>query len=198
MAALNRHESVCKLLLQRGAIVDSRDNNGDTPLSLLTSSWGLKEAEASTAKLLLSWNAEPDSRNNSGRSPLSFAAQNGFTEICVLLIETGKVDVDSRDVEGRSPMAYAAVHGEFKICKILLNTRKVDVNSKDYRGRTPLWYAGHVREIRWERCRRQRDTFKLLLENGAAQDWGDNNINDERLDHFTWPSGVGESVGFRV
>jgi hypothetical protein len=106
-----------KLLLETGKVdIDSKDNNGRTPL-LRT---GQNGDEAIIELLLKTGKVDIDSRDNFGWTPLSWAAQNGHEAIFKLLLKTGKVDVDSRDSYGSStPLLWAAQHGHEAIVKLL-------------------------------------------------------------------------------
>jgi ankyrin repeat protein len=78
-AAERGHVDTVKLLLERGAEVDSKDNDGRTPLS-----WAARRPEA-VVKLLLERGAELDSKDNYGRTPLSWVGKRRPEAVVKLL-----------------------------------------------------------------------------------------------------------------
>ncbi|KAI9763767.1 MAG: hypothetical protein M1840_009092 [Geoglossum simile] len=156
-AAKRGHEAVVKLLLERGAELESKDS-GDS-YSLTPLSWAAVIRHEAVVKLLLERGAELESKDSHGRTPLSWAAEEGHEAVVKLLLERGaelgfkdsyvklllaseKVDVDSKDSSGRTPLSWAAESGHEAVVKLLLATERVDVDSKSYNGQTPLsWVA---------------------------------------------------------
>ena len=57
--------------------------------------------------------------NNEGDTPLSFAAQEGYFEICKLIIENVE-DKNPANNSGSTPLSYAAEKGHFEICKLII------------------------------------------------------------------------------
>ncbi|OAG35173.1 hypothetical protein AYO21_10632 [Fonsecaea monophora] len=148
-AAKKGHVAMVKLLLERGANVESEDRWGQTPLSLAAGS-----GHEATVKLLLEHGANIESKD-SIRTPLSFAAGNGHEAIAKLLLERG-ANVKSEDRWGQTPLSFAAQNGHEAIVKLLLE-HGANIESKDSI-RTPLSLAagsGHEAMV------------KLLLEHGA-------------------------------
>jgi hypothetical protein len=92
-AAERGHEAVVKLLLEKGADLETRDDNsGQTPLSLAAES-----GHEVMVKLLLEKGADLETRDdNSGRTPLSLAAESGHEAVVKLLLEKG-ADLETRD-----------------------------------------------------------------------------------------------------
>jgi ankyrin repeat protein len=66
---------VVKLLLEKGADVESKGYNGRTPLS-----WAAESGDEAVMKLLLEKEVDVKSKDGGGQTPLSRAArpQNGF------------------------------------------------------------------------------------------------------------------------
>jgi ankyrin repeat protein len=71
LAAENGHKAVVKLLLEKGAELDSEDRRDQIPLSLAAEN----EHEA-VVKLLLKEGAELDSKDIGSQMPLSWAAMS--------------------------------------------------------------------------------------------------------------------------
>ena len=81
-AAENGHEAVVKLLFEKGADLESKDNEfGRTPLS-----WAARNGHEAVVKLLLEKGADLESKDNEyGRTPLWWAAGNGHEAVVKLL-----------------------------------------------------------------------------------------------------------------
>jgi ankyrin repeat protein len=71
---------VVKLLLEKGADVDSKDMGGRTPLS-----WAARNGHEAVVTLLLEKGADVHSKDKDGRTPLSWAAGNGHEAVVKLL-----------------------------------------------------------------------------------------------------------------
>jgi ankyrin repeat protein len=139
-----------KLLLEKGAELESKDEYGRTPLS-----WAARNKHEAMVKLLLEKGAELESKDDCGRTPLSWAAGNGHDAMVKLLLEKG-AELEPKDQFGQTPLLLAAGNGHMAVVKILLAKDALDPDSKDKFGRTPLSWAAR---------RGNSDVVKLLLEN---------------------------------
>jgi ankyrin repeat domain-containing protein 50 len=144
---------VVKLLLEKGAELESKDSNGRTPLS-----WAAEKGHEAVVKLLLEKGAELESKGSNDWTPLSWAAENGQEAVVKLLLEKG-AELESKDRWfGRTPLSLAAEKGHEAVVKLLLE-KGAELESKGSRsGQTPLSLAaenGHEAVV------------KLLLEKGA-------------------------------
>jgi len=165
-------------LLELGADVNSRDNQGRTPLHVI-------EWWSNNSRLLLEGGADQSIRDNNGHTPLHAVARWGksniteqlleldpdvnaehyfdyaerwYKDFSLLLLERGG-DPDGRDNDGQTPLHVASREGNLGVAQQLLKF-DVDVNSNDIQGRTPFQIAveaGHVK------------VQKLLLEHGAER-----------------------------
>ena len=191
-AAKNGHEGTVRSLLEMGAEVKGKDQNGRTAL------WeGVSNGHEGVVKLLLENGAEVDSKSNNGRTPLSRAVSQGHEAVIKLLLENS-ADVNSKDNTGRTPLSWAASHGDETVVKLLLENG-AEVDSKDNSGQTPLSWAaasdwpeavikpllengaevdskdrGGRTPLSWAALNGQEAVIKLLLENGAEVDSKDN------------------------
>jgi len=151
LAAVEGHEAVAKLLLEKGVHVDSKDAYNRTPLSLAA----MRGHEA-VVKLLLEKEADVESKSIYNRTPLLFAAMRGHEAVVKLLLEK-EADVESKDTYNRTPLLLAAENGHEAVVKLLLE-KEADVESKDEYNRTPLLFAA---------MRGHEAVVKLLLEKGV-------------------------------
>ena len=99
-AALNRSE-ICKHLIDSGAEIDARTDNGFTALH-----WAASRNALETAKLLISRRANIAATNDAGITPLHWAARNNATNVVHLLIEAG-ADPETRTNQGLTPLHWA-------------------------------------------------------------------------------------------
>ena len=118
----------------------------------------------STVVLLLMNGARVDTENKNGFTPLLAAAQNGHTEVCELLLKTGKASLRKTTPDGGNPLMVAAHRGHTEVCKLLLKTQIsngltiYNLEETDSHGMTALNVAathGHS------------NTVALLLSKGA-------------------------------
>ena len=185
-AAENGYEAVVKLLVERGAKLESKDTiHSRTPLSSAAAnnheavvrmlvkkgadleskdnrgqtplSWAAGNGHEAVVKYLLEQGADLESENHLGLTPLSCAAENGYEAVVKLLVEKG-AKLESKDIfRGRTPLSSAAANNHEAVVRMLVK-QGADLESKDNSGQTPLsWAAGNGHEA----------VVKYLLEQGA-------------------------------
>jgi ankyrin repeat protein len=78
----SRHLTITKLLIRKGADIQSKDNNGDSPLHCAT--WEtIRSMDMEIVSFLLKSGTDISAVNNEGVTPLSWAAQSpGLLSLC--------------------------------------------------------------------------------------------------------------------
>ena len=137
-AAMNGHEAVVKLLLNRDDVtINVQNQYGETPLSLAA-----KNGHQAIVKLLLNRDdIATDFRNINDQTPLSWAARTGQEAVVKLLLNRNDVAADSQDWDGETPLILAAKNGHAAVVQLLLNRDGVAVNRQNQSGETPLSLA---------------------------------------------------------
>ncbi len=156
---------LARLLIEKGADLNARDNHQQTPLH-----WAAKKGHTDTVRLLIENGVDLDAKDNYQWTPLHLAAMKGHTDIARLLIEKlieqGKAaEVNAKDNYQRTPLHWAAMKGHTDIARLLIENG-VDLDAKDNYQWTPLHWAawnGHT------------DLARLLIGKGA-----DLNARDDR------------------
>ena len=127
-------KNIAKLLISKGADVNFKCVDGDTPLRL-AALYGHTEV----AELLVAKGANVNIKDDSGSSLLHFGAKNNRPRLVELLLKAG-ADVYAKDTYGRTPVHNAAASANKEILKLFI-TKDVDLNVKDEGSRTALDYA---------------------------------------------------------
>ncbi|KAL2136013.1 hypothetical protein VTI74DRAFT_5900 [Chaetomium olivicolor] len=134
------YEDVAKLLLEKGAGVNSKDEFGRTPLAQLTLSvykfqsceWDLLPVpdgrREHIARLLLEKGAEIEVEDQDGQTPLMLAAKGGSADVVRVLLEKG-AKVDAKDSQDRTALDCAIQVGHKNVVRLLL-----EAGAEDKRG----------------------------------------------------------------
>jgi ankyrin repeat protein len=144
---LTKTRDIVKLLIAKGAGVNTKDSGGWTPL--------LRTGDAQVAKLLIAAGADVNASRDT-RTVLMNAAEENNVEIVRLLLDAG-ADVRPRDHRGLNAMSLAASRGHAEVVRLLLG-KGSDANERFESDVTALMLAardGHV------------ETVKLLIAHGA-------------------------------
>lgn len=89
-------------LLQMGASIDMRDDDGRTALM-----WAVMYGHKDTAQSLLeNGKADIDAKDNGGSTPLMLAAERGHREVIEMLLEKG-ANINEKNVVGWDALYYA-------------------------------------------------------------------------------------------
>ncbi|KAJ5936883.1 hypothetical protein N7466_003333 [Penicillium verhagenii] len=97
-AAMRGHEAVVRLLLEKGASLESKDRNDQTSLLCAAS-----RGDEAVVRLLLEKGAELESIDNYNRTPLSHAVSYGHEAVARLLLEKG-ASLESKDRNDQTPL----------------------------------------------------------------------------------------------
>lgn len=194
VAITEKHPEIVKVLLEKGAKANFKDDAGFTPLE-----HSMSEGNPEIVGALLERGADARTESKFG-FPLVFgAACSGKDEALKLLLDKG-ADVNTRDstgsagqhcvgslestydrMVGRSGLKtrpdatllmLAAQEGETAVVKLLID-RGADVNAKDSAGRTALMLVAE--EGIGTTSGKQSDVARLLLSNGVNVNVRDNN-----------------------
>jgi len=119
---MNGHKGVVKMLLDTGKVdVDSRDENGQTPLSL-----AVEDGNKGVVKMLLdTGKVDVNLRDKNDRTPLSWAAKNGHVEVVALLCDKYTTDVNLEDERGFNPFMWAVWRSHKEVAGVLLQTGRL-------------------------------------------------------------------------
>jgi ankyrin repeat protein len=190
--ARNNNKEGAELLIAKGADINAKDNDGETPLHNAINSNSMEVVELlivngadldakdnagysplhkaiisqvskEVIELLISNGVDINIKNQFGCIPLHYAARGGQKEVVELLIANG-TNVKARDDNQLTPLHEAAIGGHLETVGLLI-TKGADINAKDNTGTTPLHYA--VFQLR-------KEVVELLLGNGADINAKDN------------------------
>jgi len=129
-AAKNGHDSAVRLLLERGAHVATRNNEGVTALY-----WAASNVHALIMQQLLDKGADCRPRDRIGWTPLHRAAFNGHTGVARVLLENN-AGVEATDGTKWTALMRAATSGNVEIMELLLS-RNASIMIKDMEGCIP-------------------------------------------------------------
>lgn len=130
-AAITGNYEGAKLLLDRGADVNTARVDGKTVLMMASTSGNpLLIAE------LLKRKANVNAKSYNNATALSYAARAGHVAVGQMLLQAGAA-VDARDADGQTPLMGAAMTGHADFVKLLLQ-KGAKPNLRDSKGRTAL------------------------------------------------------------
>lgn len=106
------------VLLQHGAIADSRDRYRRTPLTE-----AIHQGKLETAQALLRGGATVDFPDGEGKTPLHHAAETGNLAAIRLLIQRG-ANLNARDHSGKTPLQLAEAASKVAAARLLRSQSK--------------------------------------------------------------------------
>ncbi|KAG8415900.1 hypothetical protein J3459_013961 [Metarhizium acridum] len=151
-AACEGHETLVRLLLEKGAYVHARGDNEDMmPLSVAA-----RHGHKAIVQLLLEKNADINAGEKDGSTALMLAAIHGHDTVMELLLEN-KADMNAKDIHGRTALLHAVIAEEENMVALLL-AHNADPDMRDKNGKTALLIAAESGE---------EAVVKLLLDYNA-------------------------------
>jgi len=154
----NGNEDIVPTLVNLGADVTVRSEDGDTPLHN-AAYLGFINA----MKLFIEKGADVNALNHANESPIYNAAKGGDPEAIQLLLDAG-ADPNIPQKDGRRPIHEAARWGKDWAVTLYLE-HGADVNAQDNEGSTPLHEA-----VLWGKAWDDADVPELLIEKGADKE----------------------------
>ena len=148
-----------KLLIEKGAKVNAKDNNGQTALM-----WAAENGRTEIVNVLIKKGGVDmvDVPDKLGITAIMYAAEKGHTETVNVLVRIGSADVNNVSKYGKTALILAAQNGHTDTVKLLLELgATATINHGNDDGNTALILAaekGHT------------STVKLLLDYGATVD----------------------------
>jgi len=135
------HENIVLLnaLLNKGADVNSRDSDGETPL--IIAAWTNK---IESVRVLLQAGADVNAKDNDGYTSLIAAAQYGYTDIVKLLLDWD-ADINAQTNDGLTALMRAVSRGHIATVRTLLS-RNANVRIKTKYRDTALTLAAEAQE----------------------------------------------------
>jgi cytohesin len=136
VAASSGNKEVVKLLLTKGAQIESKGERGETPLFN-----AIRSKNKETIELMLATGANIKAKSFTG-TPLSMAVTVGSKEIVELLLER-RADINAQGENGETALHSAAeMQGKMGPDMIdLLISKGAEVNARDKDGNTALYKA---------------------------------------------------------
>ena len=146
IAAKQGNKDIIKQQIAKGADINAKNKDGNTPLHL-----AIQQDKKDVVELLIPRGSDIHSTNNYGNTPLHFAAHYDNRDTVELLIAKG-ADIHSTNNDGNTPLHLV---DRLDIVKLLV-ARGADINAKNNFHRTPR-QEREEREREREREREERE-----------------------------------------
>ncbi|MGC1244975.1 MAG: ankyrin repeat domain-containing protein [Spirulinaceae cyanobacterium] len=142
-----------EFLLEHGAEIDARDDEGYVPLhSAATCN------NKNVVQLLIKQGANVNAKNRMREAPLHFAARSGNVEIIEILL-ANDADIEAQDGFGGDTPLHCAIRGNsIEVVKVLI-AHGARLCVQGHMGRTPLGLVKHLGK--------REQIFQLLIDHGA-------------------------------
>jgi ankyrin repeat protein len=130
-AALGGSAEVASFLISKGAQIQARDKDGQTPIHLVITE--------EIARMLIKRGGDVTSKDNYGRMPLHYAAYYGREKMIDFFLASGSL-INALDEEANTPLLWALNNGQ-KAAAVLLIEKGANVSAAAKDGTTPLKVA---------------------------------------------------------
>jgi len=155
MSSVTGRSAVANLLLERGAEVNAKDNNGRTALMEAA-----KVGHPDVVQLLLDNRAEVNTSDFKGNTALILAAWMVQTDVVKLLLAKG-AEVNTTNNTGETALVRAALFDNMDMYRLLQNQWAI---APDTRRRTDEKFRKQFEDTAWKR---QKAVMRLLRAHGA-------------------------------
>jgi hypothetical protein len=151
-----------KMLLDKGANVNSKATDGSTPLI-----YAAQNGRISVMETLLKKGADVNLPNNGGSTAIGLASFMGDTNIVKMLLEKG-AKVDKADANGKTSIFYASLAGNDEIVRMLIAH---GANDQEKTERSKFIVKGVVKKIDTT-----NNVFAVKVTDGAVVGSGDETV----------------------
>ena len=151
-------KAVAEALLDRGADIEAKYENGETALCMAS-----MKGDTELVKLLLDKGAKVEAEGNGGKRALHQSAWHGHSQVVKLLLEK-KADIEATDDHQFTALQMAASYGHPEVVKLLL-IEGANMETKNLWAQTALHRAAV--------CNHKK-AVEVLLDNGADAEAKDN------------------------
>ena len=131
-------------LIDLGADISAKDDNGNTPLHL-----ACYNGHTDTVLALIARGADVSAKDVLGQTPLHYACLNAYTDTVLALIDCG-ADIDAKDKCGNTPLLFSCVKVRVETTQALID-RGADIFRKNIFGQTFANVSPDVRPRVYER-----------------------------------------------
>jgi ankyrin repeat protein len=115
-AAINDHSAICRLLIDKGAQLEAKADNGFTPLR-----WAASAGHVEIVRLLCDRGADVEARDIWGMRPLHWAAIHGHITVVNELIEERNAEINARDEDGHTALRFARMYNKPNVAAYLVS-----------------------------------------------------------------------------
>ncbi len=148
-----------KELINKGADIEAKDNNGYTSLI-----WASSNGHSDVVKVLLEKGADIEAKNVDGDTSLIWASYRGCSEAVKLLLEKG-ADIEAKDEDGQTSLMWASRRGHSEVVELLLE-KGADIEAKDNRGKTALDLVENDKVKKMLEDARNKNSFLYKIKKG--------------------------------
>ncbi|KAH6895556.1 ankyrin repeat-containing domain protein [Thelonectria olida] len=132
----NWHDMIQQCLMLSDINIDQIDHSGGTALH-----YGAKLGCTESCRVLLEYGASTRLQDRNGRNAAQMAAEAGFKDTLMLILNDGHVDANQRDHQGRNLVHWAATLDCLDVMQLICQQPGVDIARRDNSGNLPIAYA---------------------------------------------------------